>query len=204
MADFTMPQTVAAAVPTPPANAAALYNDPTLGTWASKSSAGASTPVSPNPGNTASVAASAAINTVDTIIASSASLPANYFQAGTTYRITVSGTCTSTVANLSTFTLRIGPNGTTADTTIATPTCTAAASGTTIPFTATFLVTILARPFDRIATAQTNDESRATARCGHGWTWKNVWSKSTTSWRQLFAKTGAMTMLNAMRLFGPQ
>ncbi len=142
MADVTLAGTAAAAVPVPPAGAQALYADTTSGLLSSKNPAGNASPIAPNQSNVASSAASAAINTAETIITPAFQIPANFLQVGTTYRITVSGTCTSTVANLSTFTLRIGPNGTTADTSIATITCTAAASGTTIPFTATFLVTI--------------------------------------------------------------
>jgi hypothetical protein len=144
LAGLIAPQEVASAVPTPPATGAVFYFDSNLSSWANKASSGASAPVSPNPTNKSITASSAAINTTDTIIALSGSIPANFLQVGTTYRITVSGTCTSTAANVSTFTLRIGPNGTTADTTITTATATAATSGTSIPFTATFLVTVRA------------------------------------------------------------
>jgi hypothetical protein len=92
--------------------------------------------------STPSVAASAAINTTATYITPSTPIPANTLQVGTTYQITVSGTCTSTAANVSTFVLRLGTAGTTADTSVCSVTCTAAASGTTIPFTAFFRVTI--------------------------------------------------------------
>lgn len=142
MADITLAGTAAAAVPVPPAAAQALYCDTTSGLLSSKNPAGIAAPLSPNQSNVASSAASAAINTVETLITPAFQIPANFLQVGTTYRITVSGTCTSTVANLSTFTIRIGTNGTVADVSVATITCTAAASGTTIPFTATFLVTI--------------------------------------------------------------
>jgi hypothetical protein len=142
MADFTMPSTAAAAVPVPPAGAAALYFDSVTGTWNSKTPAGISAPIAPPVGNTASVAVSAALNTVETLITPATPIPANFLQVGTTYRITVSGTCTSTVANLSTFTIRLGTAGTVADTSIATITCTAAASGAAIPFQAVFYVTI--------------------------------------------------------------
>jgi hypothetical protein len=46
------------------------------------------------------------------------------------------GTCTSTVANASTFTLRMGTAGTTSDASVATGAVTAAASGTNIAFKA--------------------------------------------------------------------
>jgi hypothetical protein len=142
VADFTMPTTVAAAVPTPPANNSALYFDSLSNTWQSKNSAGVTKEVAPNQNNTSSIAASAAISTVETVITPSTPIPAGYLHAGTTYRIVVSGTCTSTVANLSTFTVRLGTAGTVADTSLATITCTAAASGAAVPFEAIFYVTI--------------------------------------------------------------
>jgi len=80
-------------------------------------------------------AASAAINTTDTILAT-APAGSNGINPGTAFEITLTGTCTSTVANLSTFTVRLGTSGTTADTTVLTFTVTAAASGTNIPFVA--------------------------------------------------------------------
>ena len=55
-------------------------------------------------------------------------------QAGDSYEISAYGTCTSTVANLSTFTIRVGTAGSVADTSMGTVTCTAAASGTNIGF----------------------------------------------------------------------
>lgn len=77
------------------------------------------------------VADSAAINTTDTIIVKTSAFPANRAFAGTHFRITLTGTCTSTVANASTFTLRWGTAGTTADGTVAAlVSSVAAASGT--------------------------------------------------------------------------
>lgn len=85
--------------------------------------------------------ASAAINTTETIVAGGNAvqgqtvlIPANTLQAGSTIRITLLGTCTSSVANNSTFTGRIGAAGTTADGTLFTAVVAAAASGTAIPF----------------------------------------------------------------------
>ncbi|MHB8107864.1 MAG: hypothetical protein ACYDH4_10630, partial [Candidatus Cryosericum sp.] len=142
MADLTMPGSTAVSIPVPPAGGAALYFDSTTSTWSSKNSAGNAAPVAPNQDNTSSVAASAAISTVETVVTPSTPIPANFLQIGSTYRIVVSGTCTSTVANLSTFTLRLGTAGTVADTAIATVTCTAAAAGAAVPFEAVFYVTI--------------------------------------------------------------
>jgi trimeric autotransporter adhesin len=94
-------------------------------------------------GISATTAASGAINTAETIVAgglningSTAVIPANSLQIGTTIRILVHGTCTSTAANVSTFTLRMGTAGTTGDASVATAaTSIAATSGTTVGFT---------------------------------------------------------------------
>jgi len=100
-------------------------------------------------GIASSTSASAAINTAETIIAggnavlgTSAVIPANSLSIGTIIRITALGTCTSTVANVSTFTLRMGTAGTVADASVATATVTAAASGTTIGFKVELLFTV--------------------------------------------------------------
>jgi len=87
------------------------------------------------PAFSSTISASAAINTTDTYI--SAAYAANGGAAAAAnqcFKITAYGTCTSTVANVSTFRPRMGTAGTTADTLLTTLTCTAAASGTTIPF----------------------------------------------------------------------
>lgn len=89
-------------------------------------------------GISASTANTGAINTTETIIAggvNTAVIPANSLQIGTTFRFTVFGTCTATVANVSTFRIRMGTAGTTGDTLIATAaTQASAAAGTNIPF----------------------------------------------------------------------
>lgn len=87
-----------------------------------------------------SVAATAGLNTTDTILANVRA--GGLFVAGSTYRITLAGTCTTTVANASTFTLRYGTARTTADATIATFAVTSAATGTSIPFRVEMLLTI--------------------------------------------------------------
>jgi hypothetical protein len=142
MASLTQPGTAAVAVPVPPVGASALFFDSNTNTWFFKNAAGVAMSIAPNPNNTSSVAASAAINVADTVITPSTPIPANFLQVGSTYRIVVSGTCTSTVANLSTFTLRLGLAGTVADTSIATITCTAAAAGAAVPFEAIFYLTV--------------------------------------------------------------
>lgn len=81
------------------------------------------------------------INTVETAVAV-ATVPANYVRAGTTYRVRAYGTCTSTVNNISTFNVRFGTAGTSADTQIGTvATANGATSGTNVPFYVEFLVT---------------------------------------------------------------
>jgi hypothetical protein len=81
------------------------------------------------------VADSSAINTTETIVVKTPALAASRLIPGTHVRFTLVGTCTTTAANVSTFTLRMGTNGTTADTAIATPvTSVAGTTGTSIPF----------------------------------------------------------------------
>lgn len=85
---------------------------------------------------------SGAINTTETIIAQSAALPASRIQAGTVIRVTLWGACTTTVANTSTFKIRIGTAGTTSDTAVFSYTTAAAGTtGTLIPFKAVMDVT---------------------------------------------------------------
>jgi hypothetical protein len=89
------------------------------------------------------VADSAAINTTDTIIVKTPAIPASRLTVGTVFRIVLDGTCTSTAANVSTFTIRWGTNGTTADGTVAAvATSVAATSGTTNPFHTELLLTV--------------------------------------------------------------
>ena len=86
-------------------------------------------------GQSATVADTGAINTTETIIAKSLALPANRLVAGTVIRIPFVGTNTSSVANTSTFTLRMGTAGTTADTAIFTAVmAVSATTGTGVPF----------------------------------------------------------------------
>lgn len=84
------------------------------------------------------IATSAGINTTETYIPTAIALPANNLLPGTTYRLSLYGTCTTTAANISTFTVRVGTTGTTpaSDTTAtaALATVAAATAGTSIPF----------------------------------------------------------------------
>jgi len=84
----------------------------------------------PQYGQGAISAASAAINTTETIVIKSAMpMPANRFAAGSIIHIYLWGTTTDTVANTSTFKVKVGTTGATGDTTVAT--VTTGASGTT-------------------------------------------------------------------------
>ena len=86
------------------------------------------------------VAASAGINSTQTVV-KSITIPANTLKVGSTYRITASGVCTSSAANASNFRIRIGTTTLTGViAAVATPT--AAASGTNVPFSINFLVTV--------------------------------------------------------------
>lgn len=91
------------------------------------------------------IVASGALNTTETYPTNAIYLPPNAPLSGSTYRLTLYGTCTSTVGNVSTFTVRVGTTGTTpaSDTTAtaALATSAAAASGTTVPFKAEILCT---------------------------------------------------------------
>ena len=113
----------------------------------------------PTPGAAASgirvaglVAATAGLNTTETILVKSAlllptrtdfgqTLPGT-LNVGSLIRVTINGTCTSTNADVSTFTMRAGILGTTADASIATWVVTSSGSGTAIPFTVVINVTV--------------------------------------------------------------
>jgi hypothetical protein len=85
---------------------------------------------------------SGALNTTETYISAAFSIAANVLVVGMAFRITAYGTCTSSAANLSTFTVRFGTAGTTSDASVLAATCTAALSGTTVPFKFEAIVTI--------------------------------------------------------------
>ena len=90
----------------------------------------------------ATITASTPINTGDTIVSISISIPKNTLVAGSTYEITLFGTCTSSNADTSTFTGRIGTLNTVADAALFTKTLTSAGSGTDIPFCLKIRVTV--------------------------------------------------------------
>lgn len=88
-------------------------------------------------------AATAAINTAETIVVQSPVLTAGRFMTSTIIRIEFSGTCTSTAGNTSTFRIRIGTAGTTADGIVMSITTAAAAvSGTNVAFSGEIDMTI--------------------------------------------------------------
>jgi hypothetical protein len=100
---------------------------------------------------TGRVAATAAINTTETLLVSQAILPPSTvsgnalpgtLQAGSQIRVTIGGTTTSTNADVSTFALRMGILGTTADASVATWTVTSSGSGTNVVFIARLDITV--------------------------------------------------------------
>lgn len=92
------------------------------------------------------VSNSAAINTSETIIVgglNNVRIKANSLKVGSVIRVTLQGTCTSSAANASTWRIRFGTAGTTADGAIFTAAnSVAAASGTNIPFVAELVLTV--------------------------------------------------------------
>lgn len=92
-------------------------------------------------GRTAIVANTGSITTGETIVTQLA-IPLNTLVVGSTYRLTASGTCTSSAANISTIRLRLGTAGTTSDAVMSTITATAATTGTNVPFSVTLYITI--------------------------------------------------------------
>lgn len=100
----------------------------------------------------ANTSATGALNTTETIVVggkaqngATAVIPANSLQIGNVLRFTMHGTCTSSIANTSTFTLRMGTAGTgTTDASVATAvTSIAAVTGTAVGFTAILDFTVL-------------------------------------------------------------
>ena len=78
---------------------------------------------------------SGAINTVETILFSTAALPANRLVVGSVLHWELFGTCTASAANASSFKIRMGTLGTTSDGLVATVNSpNSATSGTNIPF----------------------------------------------------------------------
>lgn len=83
----------------------------------------------------------ATITTADTYVTPAFAIPANTLAAGSTFRITLSGLCTSSVANSVNMRIRIGTAGTIADNAVTSGFgTTAAAAGTNISFSVVFHV----------------------------------------------------------------
>ena len=108
--------------------AAAMTQNPSPGSFAGATRA-------------ARVAATGAINTTETLLVNlpltliNATTAANgTLNLGTRFRATILGTCTSTNADVSTFTVRAGILGTVADASVATAAVTSSGSGTGIAF----------------------------------------------------------------------
>jgi len=121
------------------ANATSVWSTPTFpntsGTVGQYAMSDGTNMVWSNNGNVSIISPSGAINTTETVIVKTAALAANRLLAGTSIRITLIGTCTSSAANTSTFNVRIGTAGTISDGLMASAvTSVAATSGTTIPF----------------------------------------------------------------------
>lgn len=86
-------------------------------------------------GECSTIADSAGLNTTETIICQGSVIAANRLVEGTVLHISAFGVCTTTVANASTFTVRIGTAGTTSDGAIATLTTgNAGTTGTNVLF----------------------------------------------------------------------
>ena len=86
---------------------------------------------------------SAGINTTETVVVKSGVLSADRLVAGTVLRVVMLGTCTASAANTSTFQIRIGTAGSTADTLVFSGvTATSATTGTAIPFRAILELTV--------------------------------------------------------------
>lgn len=96
-----------------------------------------------NVGRGAQISGSSGLNTTETLIVKTDALAANRLVAGTVIRITAIGTCTSTVGNTSTFSVRIGTAGSTSDGLMQQAvTSIAAISGTNVPFRMIFEIII--------------------------------------------------------------
>lgn len=126
---------------------------------------------------TRTVAASAAINTTETLLLASPLRPPSTdfgqtilgtLQVGTLVRWTIQGTTTDTVANTSTFGIRMGTLGTVAgDTLVATfVTSASGTAGTAVPFTAVINLTVQTLTATGTGTGQLVINSPATGIIG--------------------------------------
>lgn len=88
------------------------------------------------------VAASAALNTAETVLVKFPLVAGQTLRAGSKVRIVLEGTCTSTNADVSTITIRAGVLGTVADASVATAAVTSSGSGTGQAFKLTLEFTV--------------------------------------------------------------
>lgn len=157
----------AAAPSTPAADKAELYLDTTEESLRYIDDTGTIRTLGVN-APTSIVGTSSGINTVETIIAgglNNCRIYANQLKVGTVIRATLQGTCTSTVANASTWRFRLGTAGTTSDGVImSAANSVAAASGTNIPFVCQLVMTV--RTIGASATLQGYMELRNTGVTG--------------------------------------
>jgi hypothetical protein len=166
---------------------------------------------------TRTVAASGAINTTETLLlASPLAIPRTDFgqtipgtlQVGTLIRWTIQGTCTDTVANATTFTIRMGTAGTVAgDTSVATfVTSNSGTAGTAVPFTAVITLTVQTLTATGTGTGQMVINSPATGIIGAAISF-NVGSASaitalpttTATFIDLSVSTAATTTTNTIQ-----
>lgn len=113
---------------------------------------------------TQTVAASGAINTAETYICTPLQVAANQLKVGDKIRITGYGTCTTTAANLSTFTARAGASGVVADTAVGTLTGTAGTTGNTIAFK--FVIDLVVRAIGASGSIQMDGQLTSTSVTG--------------------------------------
>ena len=132
---------------TPATNNAQLFQDSADKLWKQIDDGGAVRAVGQN-AVTAITATSGAISNTETIIVgglNNCRIYANSLKVGTTIRATIEGTCTTTVANASTWRFRIGTAGTTSDGVVmSAANSVAGTTGTNIPFEAQLFATVRA------------------------------------------------------------
>jgi hypothetical protein len=88
-------------------------------------------------------AATATVNTTTTVIGQITNPSANPLEVGSCYKIKIYGENTSSAANASTFYIKVGNAGTTADNTVVSFPVTSATSGTAIPFMTEIYFTVI-------------------------------------------------------------
>jgi hypothetical protein len=142
---MTYRATTGAAPSTPASGKAELYADSADKLWKQIDDTGTIRALGVN-SPCSIIATSGAINNTETIIVGGTNncrIYANQLKAGTVIRACLEGTCTTTVANASTWRVRVGTLGTTGDTAIFTAAnSVAGTTGTNIPFVARLVLTV--------------------------------------------------------------